>query len=208
MNRNIKKTIINEEFDYPVLLHALRDYKNPRVKINDLIKKGLIIRVKKGVYIFGPEWAQKPYNKEILANMIFGPSYISLEYALSFYGLIPERVETVTSITNKRNKIFQTPVGTFSYKHIHTQLYPLETTLVQMDNSRYALMATKEKALCDMLHFTEKLKDEEACKKYLIDALRIDFDDITTLRLTKVDLLAKYYGSNVKLLKKFLRRIK
>jgi len=71
----------------------------PRDKISDLLKKGTIIRVKKGLYVFGEDNRKKPYSKEILANLIYGPSYISLDYALQYHGLIPERVEAVTSVT-------------------------------------------------------------------------------------------------------------
>ena len=61
---------------------------------------------KKGLYIFGKSVALQPYSKEVLANLIYGPSAISLSYALSYYGLIPERVHIVTSITNNRIKTF------------------------------------------------------------------------------------------------------
>ena len=68
---NLRKTIVTEEFDYNFIVKALHEYKNPRVKINDLLKKGTIIRVKKGLYVFGPELAREPYSKETLANLIF-----------------------------------------------------------------------------------------------------------------------------------------
>jgi len=109
MSSQLRKIAPIEEIDYNFLKSALAGYNHPRVKINDLLKQGKIIRVKKGLYVFGSELAQQPFLKETLANLIYGPSYISLEYALAFYGLIPERVEEVTSVTNKRNKSFNTP---------------------------------------------------------------------------------------------------
>jgi hypothetical protein len=60
-----------------------------------------------------------------IANPLYGPSYISLEYALSYYGLIPERVESITSVTTKRSKKFITPLGSFSYEHIPLKAYPI-----------------------------------------------------------------------------------
>ena len=63
------------EFDYNLLLHALRDYKKPRDKIRGLIRGKDIIRVKKGLYVLGREY-NKPYSKFVLANLIYGPSYI------------------------------------------------------------------------------------------------------------------------------------
>ena len=97
----IKKTPYGE-FDYIFLSDILYSYKKPRNIISRLIRNNDIIRVKKGLYVFGKDSLGPAYSKEILANMIYGPSYISLEFALSYYGLIPERVDTVTSITNKK----------------------------------------------------------------------------------------------------------
>src|SRR3989338_5882529 len=112
-----------EEIDYPFLLQLLREYAQPRDKITWLLKNRILIRVKKGLYIFGPEYARAPYSIEVLANLIYGPSYISMEYALSFHGLIPERVEIVTSVTSKRDKEFATPVGVFRYRYLHPRKY-------------------------------------------------------------------------------------
>ncbi|MBW1855256.1 MAG: hypothetical protein JRJ00_11360 [Deltaproteobacteria bacterium] len=95
----LRRKIPQEEFDYQTLLDCLEVYARPRDKISDLLKKGIIIRVKKGLYIFGEEYRKIPYSMEILANLIYGPSYISLDYALQYYGLIPERIEAVTSVT-------------------------------------------------------------------------------------------------------------
>src|SRR5439155_24771651 len=104
-----------EEFDHSLLASALSSYSGVRQKINELLKSGTIVRVKKGLYVFGPEVRQNPICKETLANLIYGPSCISLEYALSHHGLIPERVETITSVTPKKNKEFNTPIGRFTY---------------------------------------------------------------------------------------------
>jgi predicted transcriptional regulator of viral defense system len=153
---NLRNSILTEEFDYSFIKYALCEYKNPRVKINGLLKKGKIIRVKKGLYVFGHELAKGPYSKEVLANLIYGPSYISLEYALSFYGLIPERVEAITSITSKRKKLFNTPVGIFSYRYINPSIYSYGVTLYELDKYHSILIASKEKALSDMLYFPMK----------------------------------------------------
>ena len=165
---NLRNLILTEEFDYGAITHALRAYKNPRVKINDLLKKGDIIRIKKGLYIFGPELAREPYSKEVLANLIYGPSYISLEYALSFYGLIPERVETVTSITSKRKKLFDTPTGIFSYKYINPSMYSYGITLHKLDERHSILIACREKAVSDMLYFSKGMADRSRLEQYLL----------------------------------------
>jgi len=205
---SIRNSILTEEFDYNFLKYLLHEYKNPRVKIHDLLKKGLIIRVKKGLYVFGPEWARQPYSNEVLANLIYGPSYISLEYALYYYDLIPERVETVTSITNKRKKFFNTPVGAFSYRYINSSIYPYGITVHDIDKYHSILIATREKALSDMLYFQNKINNVCQIEEYLLDNLRIEKTVLAGFDMNKVKVLARYYGGNVSLLYKFLEELK
>ena len=207
MLSNLRNSVLTEEFDYNFLRHVLNEYKNPRVKINDLLKKEKIIRVKKGLYVFGPELAREPYSKETLANLIYGPSYISLEYALSFYGLIPERVETVTSVTNKRNKFFKTPIGVFSYRYINPSIYAYGITLYEMDKYHSILMATKEKALSDMLYFTDKMTEQVQLENYLIENLRLELGEFIGFNKKQVKRLAALYGDNVRLFHHFLESI-
>ena len=80
-------------FSYVYLLDRLKSYKNPRNKIGLMIKKNHIIRVKKGLYVLPAAFGGK-INKFLLANLIYGPSYVSFESALSYWGLIPEKVTT------------------------------------------------------------------------------------------------------------------
>ncbi len=67
----------SEELDYGFVMNCLKTYKNPRVKLHYILKIGALIRVKKGIYIFGKNFTRHPYSKEVLANMIYGPSYVS-----------------------------------------------------------------------------------------------------------------------------------
>ena len=109
----VHRQIKREEFDYQTLLDVLRGYARPRDKISDLLRKGVIVRVKKGLYVFGDDYRDRPFSRELLANLVFGPSYLSLDWALQYYGLIPEKVEAMTSVTTGRSRRFQTPVGLF-----------------------------------------------------------------------------------------------
>lgn len=147
----LRKAIPHEEFDYTLLCSVLTEYAGVRQKINELLKAGVITRVKKGLYVFGSAYNQTPVCKESLANLICGPSYISLEYALAYHGLIPERVETVTSVTSKRDKEFNTPLGRFTYRHLALEKYPHGIEQVWIDRNHPVLMASVEKALCDTI---------------------------------------------------------
>ncbi len=120
---DIRKLIDHEVFDYQTLVGLLNEYTSPRDKITKMIREGVIVRVKKGLYIFGSELQQRPFSSVYIANLIYGPSYVSLEYALQMYSLIPERVEEITSVTSGRSKRFVTPIGTFSYRKIPERAY-------------------------------------------------------------------------------------
>lgn len=189
-----------EEIDYSFLMSALKDYAKPRQKISLWIKTGGLIRVKKGLYVFGSEVAQWPYSKELLANLIYGPSAISLSYALAHYGLIPERVETVTSITNNRNKQLQTPIGLFTYQYLPGARYQLGIQLVSFGNAQSYLMAIPEKALCDYIYFVtmpvkiSSLKDMES---FLFEDLRIDEMMMAELSLASIKEMAAIYKSPI-----------
>lgn len=197
-------TIPIEEIDYNYLKSFLSGYKNVRVKINSMLKKGELIRVKKGLYVPGEKYLRGVVHRETLSNLIYGPSYISLEYALSFYGMIPERVETVTAVTNKRNKSFDTPLGKFTYRYIHPDLYPMGVNSVSIDEKHNILIAGREKALADSLYFYGDIKDVDELKLYLHDNLRIEFDDIVNLDKSVIKRLSDVYGGNVALLKEYL----
>ena len=115
---DIRARIPAEIFDYQTLVDAAKELAYPRNKINDLLRQGVIVRVKKGLYVFGDRQRRHPYSKELLANLVYGPSYVSLDYALAYHGLIPERVEALTSVTPNRPRRFDTPVGLFTYRRI------------------------------------------------------------------------------------------
>ena len=85
-------------------------------QFKSLKKIKALIRIKRGVYIFAKHFARRPYSAEVLANMIYGPSYISLKWACQYHRLIPEKVTTITSVTTQRSRQFQTPLGLFNYR--------------------------------------------------------------------------------------------
>jgi len=191
-------------FDYPWLMEQLKNYASPRAKITQLIAKGDIIRIKKGLYLPGNEYAKK-YSRAVLANLIYGPSYISLEYALSYYGLIPERVECVTSITAKRNKYFETKIGNFSYAYMPDKIYHLGVFL-QRDGAGTFFLATKEKALCDMVYRQKTLMTQHDLHSYITQDLRIDEEALVSLNQDLLYEITSVYKKNV--LNRFYNYIK
>ena len=195
----VQKELGREEFDYALIASALTraGYRAPAKKIHDLMKAGVLIGVKKGIYAFSPDYARGPVCKETLANLIYGPSCISLEYALAFHGLIPERVETITSVTPKRDKRFETPLGVFSYRYLSNQKYREVISLIWMDPKHPVLMASPEKALCDyvVLNKIAHIENGEDARKFLVEDLRIDPDNLKKFDLLSLHRLNRTYRS-------------
>jgi predicted transcriptional regulator of viral defense system len=210
MIESIRKSIPQEEFDYQTLLVALGDYARPRDKISDLISKGIIIRVKKGLYIFGDGGRQRPYSTEILANLIYGPSYVSLDYALQHYGLIPERVEGVTSVTTGRSRKFLTPVGLFIYRTIPIRAFQIGMDRIEIGDGRAFLMATPEKALTDKIYEDRGtgIRTQKELVDYLESNLRLDLAALKEMNPDELDAIASRYRSQkIRALGRLVRRI-
>ena len=189
----LRDQIKTEEFDYETLMQALRPYKKPRDALTKLISSRSILRIKKGLYVFGDTYRRGSICKESLANLIYGPSYVSLEYALSYYGLIPERVEVMTSMTSERNKTFQTPVGVFDYVHLHQKKMAVGVTAVEADRQHQYLIATPEKALADRIAFHKNLTSIEDVYSFICEGLRIEEEALSKFQSPLLDEIKKVY---------------
>ncbi len=172
------KLIKTAYIDAQTLLNLLADYRKPRESILRMVKKEELIRLKNGFYLIADKIKSDsntiiPYEQ--VANLLYGPSYVSLEWALSFYGMIPEKVYTITSMTLGRKKIFETPIGEFVYYPSPISSYPIGITLLQSpDFVGGFLMATPEKALADLVFKTCKDLDKAQIKQELMESKRID----------------------------------
>jgi hypothetical protein len=194
---DVRIRIQAEIFDYQTLTDALKELSFPRDKITDLLRKGIIIRVKKGLYVFGDGYPRHPYSKELLANLIYGPSYISLDYALAYYGIIPERAEALTSVTLGRSRKFSTPVGLFIYRQIPAQAYQAGMLRVEGDHDQAFLIASPEKALADKI-VSERgapVASSAEMRRFLIENLRIDVGAIRSLSAERIGEFAGRYRS-------------
>ena len=194
MNKNLRDLIGRDEYDYQMLMSMLSGYAKPRDRVTSLLRKGEIVRVKKGLYVFAENIRREPLSRELLANLIFGPSAVSLDSALSFYGLIPERVEAVTSVTTGRAHRFETPLGLFIYRPTPSLAIGIEQ--ITQGNHRF-LMALPERALADRIRSdrTSGIRSQIELERYLAEDLRIDLDEIKSLNVELMDELAVLLGS-------------
>jgi hypothetical protein len=173
----------NQAISYHLLRSLLTKYKRPNDKINELVKKGVLTSLKKGLYIAGPILSKTKPEPFLLANHIWGPSYVSLDSALSHYGFIPERVYGTTSVTIKNAKTFVTPAGIFSYVRLYSPYYAFGIRQLQVSNEQFALIASPEKAVCDKIIITSGtiLRSKRNVLEYLTEDLRMDIQMLRTL---------------------------
>ena len=166
----------NTPVDYATLVTLLRDYRFPKDKIAAMEKQQQLIRIKKGLFEVAQQEGTSPISRELIANHLYGPSYVSLESALSYHNLIPERVYRVRSVTMKRFKMYDTPLGVFEYRTVSPEYFSIGIQQqVTQDNTAF-LIASPEKALCDLIVLSSglRLQSSKAVKIYLEENLRID----------------------------------
>lgn len=187
------ESIPTAEIDYNFLVSHFRDYRYPRNKIGGLLKSGKLIRVKKGLYVK----AGQSFSAPVLANMIYGPSYVSQDYALALYGLIPERVHVVTSMTLGRKKRFETPVGVFTYEPLPERLFPVGIRRTEVTPTQAFLVATPEKALTDIIWKRSELDAQSALEDFLLGDRRVDLGADHLFSMTRMREIERVYDRPV-----------
>jgi len=186
-----------ELFDYGFLMDQLRGYQRPRDKVTRMLAVGEIVRVKKGLYVFGEDYRRRPIQRAQLANLIYGPSYVSGLYALAQYDLIPERVEVVTSMTARRNKRFDTPFGHFEYRYLNLQRYSVGVDWKELEKGVHCFFASPEKALADTVATQRDLQGVDEMREHIVENLRIDEEALANLDGMRMAKIAADYGSPV-----------
>ena len=173
--RDAVQQYAEEPLTRQVLLDLLKVYKRPNDKINELVKKGELTPVKKGFYIPGPRLNIPRPESFLIANHLWGPSYVSMETAPSHWAFIPERVYEVSSITIKSAKNYQTPVGRFSYFHAPLPYYSLGIKSISLTQKQTVLIASPEKAICDKIVMTSGifLRSTKQELEFLLEDMRM-----------------------------------
>ncbi len=154
------------------------------------LANGEIIQIRRGLYCLAQRYRRKPLNLFSLAQYIYGPSYISLESALSSHGWIPEAVYTVSSVSMGNSKLFNTPVGVFSYSRVPQDLFYAGVDRQEEGNGEVIFMATPLKALADYVYVHGKDWSHLAPA---MESLRIEQDTMTTVSVDMVDELFDTY---------------
>lgn len=183
---------------------SLKGYSNPQCRLERLVRDGKYHRIIRGLYE-----TDRDTPGEYIAQAIRSPSYLSFEFALSRYGLIPEAVFKYTSAGFRlgRTKRYETSFGTFTFADVPEKVFPYGITYVRSERGGYWI-AGPEKALCDKVYSVSPVGSEKAMVQLLFDDLRIDEYAFLGLDPLEFEKLSERYGSkNVRLLTKVRRHM-
>ena len=186
-----------------MLLEELNTYASPNNKIGRMVQSKELIPIVKGLYE-----TNSSTPGYLLAGSIYGPSYLSFDFALGIHGLIPEAVYAFTSATfeKKKKKQYDTPFGLFTYQDVPAQIFYLGVQVKEEGNYAYYI-ASPEKALCDKLYSVKPVRNRRELEELLFDDLRID--EAEFFKMNKNDILElaeAYHSTNVTLLAQYVRR--
>lgn len=204
----IKNALPLSVFSHEMLYALLeKSVSNVNDKISNLVKSGELVRLKKGFYTFSKAYLTKPIDLISVANTLYTPSYVSFDYALSYYGMIPERVSEVTSATSKNEKLFETPVGRFSYKKVPLKAYALGVDWLYDDVEGGRFIATPEKALCDKIRYDRGIGTltQSGMVEYLKYDLRLEITKPLDAGLIE-EIATAYRSRNLKTLSQIVEK--
>jgi predicted transcriptional regulator of viral defense system len=156
------------------------------------IAGGEIIHIRRGLYCLAPKYQKRKVNLYALAQHIYGPSYVSLESALSWHGWIPEAVYTLTSVSCGKSKEFKTPLGTFSYDRVPQSVFYSGVERLSDEAGNIFLMATPVKALADYVYVNKK---DWAGLKPVAESLRVEPEEFESVSSEDIDTLIDSYTS-------------
>lgn len=189
---NFRKTV----HDMPVIFtrDLLRGKPDRQAILNQLErwrKRALIIQLKRGLYMLNRSDRKIEPSRMYIANQLYGPSYISLEYALGYYGLIPERVTVLTSVTSRKTARITNEIGSFVYQHIQPEPYR-GFVAMKDENGLMCFLAEPEKAVIDFIYLNlEKFKSGD--KRIFEESYR--FQNMESLKSDKLARFAGYFHS-------------
>ncbi len=139
------------------------------LQLSRWVAKGKVIRLKRGLYTLPETYRKAPLSLRWLANTLYSPSYLSLEYMLSWYDMIPERVATITSVTLLKTALFNNPLGRFAYRTVKKDLF-FGFEEIKDEFGAPILIASPEKAFLDYIYLSPEWENTEA---YLEGSLRL-----------------------------------
>ena len=166
-------------FTYSDVLVWLGESRNSvRGIVKRAIASGEIIHIRRGLYCLAQKYCRRSISRNVIANLIYGPSYVSMETALSVHGWIPEAVHSVMSVSSGRAKSFETPLGYFDYVQVGQRPLLAAVERKQDESSICFLVAKPLKAIAD--YVASRGMDWRGVEP-LEESLRIERENLDTI---------------------------
>jgi len=138
-------------FGTGILLAGDVDPVDIRRQLSRWTQSGRVYKLRRGLYALAPPFQKVKAHPFLIANRVMQPSYVSLQSALAHYGLIPEYVPLTTSVTTVRTDRWETPLGSYAFRHLKTELFQ-GYCLLEVGPGQRAFVASPEKALLDLIY--------------------------------------------------------
>lgn len=188
-NMNVRRTIqpyARVPLTHTLVQEAFSEYNRPNDKIHELIQSGDLIALRRGLYVPGENLDLPTPHLFLIANHLRGPSYVSCETALAYWGLIPERVEEISSVTLRTAHTYTNALGRFTFRRLRSPYYSFGLRSELLGEQQRAVIASPEKALCDTIILTSgvNLRSVVQTRDYLLEDMRLDESQLQSFDLS------------------------
>ncbi len=206
------KSPLEQLGNIPVTAAALESLfphiKGGNQKIRLLERDKQVIRLKRGLYVCSPNVTGIALSTELIANHLYTPSYVSMSSALRYYGLIPEEVYVMQSMTLKHSRDFDTPIGRFEYTYISKDAFSVGLSSIRKNEYAFVI-ATPEKALCDLIANSPRvnLRYPKDAVLYLEEDIRMELSDFKQMNPAILEEYAKV-GKKAESIRTLLKLLK
>jgi hypothetical protein len=161
---------------YPDLSEGAR-----KLLVHRAVSSGEVLRLKPGLFLLQPEFRKSNPHPFVVAALLHSPSHISLETALSYHGLIPEAVYQVASVTPSRSRVFDTPIGRFSFQRVPALDPRAGVQAVKLGQDAWAFVASPLRAIADLVYLRPYVSWAKDGLGFLTDSLRMEEEDLSQL---------------------------
>ena len=175
--------IVGDEpiFETGLLLAGNVNPKDVRRQLSRWAKAGKLYQLRRGVYALAPPYQKVTPHPFLVANYLVRSSYVSNQSALAYYGLIPEYVPAVTSVTTLRPRQWETLWGHYQFRHIKAEFFN-DYRLVEVANIQQAFVATPEKSLLDLIYLHPGADSPEYLRELRLQNLeQLNFEQLQKL---------------------------
>ncbi len=148
---------------------------------------GEVHRLKPGTYCLAEEYSRSHLHPFVLAAVLHSPSHVSLESALSMHGLIPEAVYGVSSVTVRRSRSFNTPLGHFSFQRVPASQPRAGVEVVRVGGDAWAFVARPVRAVADLVYLRRDVRWESDGISFLTKSMRIEEEDLHEMPLDDLE---------------------